>query len=216
MHGLEKFHHICFGKEVLVITDHKPLVSIFKKDVATLSQRILHILQKIHQYRVQVIYKPGPDIFIADWLSRYNHDEGKDQLIKGLELWVDVIQTTTDMSDCLSMTDLQQASLQDSHIQNLKHFIITGWPDSKDEISEELKPYWSYRDELALIDGVVLKGRCIIKPNSLKQQVLNQLHMNHMGIEKMKLLACECIYWHSINTDIENYIKQCTTCLELQ
>ena len=179
---------------MLVISDHKLLVSIFKKDVATLSQRIQHVLLKIHQYGVQVIYKPGPDIFIADWLSRHNHAEGKDQLIKGMELWVDVIQTTTDMLECLSTTDLQQASSEDSYIQKLKHFIITGWPDSKDEVSEELKPYWSYMDKLAVIDNVVLKGRCIIIPNSLKQQVLNQLCINHMGIEKMKLLACECIY----------------------
>ena len=91
------------------------------------------------------------------------------------------------------MTDLQQVLSQDSHIQQLKHFIITGWPDSKDKTSEELKPYWSYRDKLAIIDSIVLKGRCIIIPNSVKQQVLDQLHMNHMGIEKMKLLACECI-----------------------
>ena len=49
-HGLEKFHHYCFGREVLIITDHKLLVSIFKKDVATLSQCIQHILLKIHQY----------------------------------------------------------------------------------------------------------------------------------------------------------------------
>ena len=93
---------------MLVITDHKLLVSIFKKDVATLSQRIQHILLKIHQYRVLVIYKPGPDIFIADWLSRHNHEEGKDQPIKGMELQVDVIQTTTDMPECLSVTDLQK------------------------------------------------------------------------------------------------------------
>ena len=26
LHGLEKFHHYSFGREVLVITDHKPLV----------------------------------------------------------------------------------------------------------------------------------------------------------------------------------------------
>ena len=55
LHGLAKFHHNCFGKEVLVITDHKLLVSIFRKDIATLSQRIQCILLKIHQYRVQVI-----------------------------------------------------------------------------------------------------------------------------------------------------------------
>ena len=143
LHGLAKFHHYCFGREVLVITDHKLLISVFKKDVATLSQMIQCILLKIHQYRVQVIYKPGPDIFIADWLSRHNHVEGKDQLIKGVELWVDIIQTTTDMPECLSMRDLQQASSKDSHIQKLKHFIITGWPNSKDEVSEDNSRYIS-------------------------------------------------------------------------
>ena len=216
MHGLEKFHHYCFGREVLVITDHKLLVSIFKKDVATLSHRIQHILLKIHQYRVKFIYKPGTDIFNADWLLRHNHEERKDQLIKGMEVWVDIIQTTIDMQECLSMTDLQQALSRDSHIQKLKHFIITGWPNSKDEVSEELKLYWSYRDELAVINSMVVKGRCIIIANSLKQQVLNQLHINHMGIEKMKLLACKWVYWHSMNTNIEKYIKQCATCLEFQ
>ena len=181
-----------------------------------MSQRIQHILLKIHQYRVQVIYKPGPDIFIADWLLRHNHTEGKDQLMKGMELWVDIIQTMTDMPECLSMTELQQASSHDNHLQKLKYFMIKGWPHSKDEISEELKPYWSYKDELAVIDGTMLKGRCIIIPNSLRQQVLNKLHINHMGIEKTKLLVCEYVYWHSINADIEKYIKQCATCPEFQ
>ena len=31
LHGLEKFHHYCFGREVCIITDHKLLVSILKK-----------------------------------------------------------------------------------------------------------------------------------------------------------------------------------------
>ena len=47
LHGLENFHHYCFGMEVLVITDHKPLVSMFIKDVATMSQRIpVHTTKK--------------------------------------------------------------------------------------------------------------------------------------------------------------------------
>ena len=67
-----------------------------------------------------------------------------------------------------------------------------------------------------VIDDVILKGRHIVMPNSLRQQVLNQLHTNHMGIEKTKLLARESVYWSSINADIKSYIKHCATCLEFQ
>ena len=216
LQGLEKFHYYCFGREVLVITDHKPLVSMFKKDVATLSQHIQCILLKIHQYRVQIIYKPGPEIFIADWLLRHNHAEGKEKPIKGMDIWVDTIQTAMDIPECISMAEIQQALSQDNHLQQLKGIIITGWPDSRDELCVDLQPYWSHQDKLAVIDGIILKGRHIIMPNSLREQVLNQLHTNHRGIEKTKLLAHECVYWPSINADIEKYIKQCPTCLKFQ
>ena len=73
----------------------------------------------------------------------------------------------------------------------------------------DLQLYWSYSDKLAVIDGVILKGRHIIRPNSYREQVLIQLHTNHMGIEKTKLLAWKCVYWTNINADIKKYIKQC-------
>ena len=97
-----------------------------------------------------------------------------------------------------------------------KSFIITGWPSTKEELHADIKPYWSYRDELAVIDGIMLKGRHIVIPTSLKEQVLGQLHTNHMGIEKMKLLAHKSVYWSNINVDIKKYIKNCATCLEFQ
>ena len=65
-----------------------------------------------------------------------------------------------------------------------KNIIISGWPSTKVELHSNLRPYWSYRDDLAVIDGVVMKGRCIIIPAVLKQEVLDQLHLNHMGSKK--------------------------------
>ena len=162
LHCLDKFHHYCFGREVLIITDHKLLVSMFKKDVATLSQCIQCILLKIHQYRVQIIYKPGPEICVADWLLRHNHAEGKDKPIKGMDIQMDAIQIATDMPECVSMAEIQQASSLDNHLQQLKGIIITGWPDSRDELCVDLQLYWSYRDELAVINGIILKGKYII------------------------------------------------------
>ena len=68
LHGLENFHHYCLAREVHIITNNKTLVATFKKDMATLLHCMQCILLKIHQYRVQILYKPGPEIFIADWL----------------------------------------------------------------------------------------------------------------------------------------------------
>ena len=72
---------------------------MFKKDVATSSQHIQCILLKIHQYRIQFIYKPGPEIFIAGWLSRHTYVEGKDKPIKDMDILVDAIQSTADMPE---------------------------------------------------------------------------------------------------------------------
>ena len=66
----------------------------------------------------------------------------------------------------------------------VKSLIISGWPDTKDQLHQDIRPYWSFKDDLAVIDSVVMKGRCIIVPESLKQQALDLFHVNHMVIEK--------------------------------
>ena len=122
----------------------------------------------------------------------------------------------TDIPECISISQIQQLSSQDEHLQWLKCFIIAGWLSTKNELHNDLRPYWSYRDDLAVIDRVVMKGRHIAIPAVLKQQALDQFHLNHMGIEKTKLLMCKSVYWVDINTDIDKHIKNCNMCLEFQ
>ena len=43
---------------------------------------------------------------------------------------------------------------------------------------------------MVVFDGFILKGRHVVIPESFKKQVLEQLHLNHMGIEK-KLNSCQ-------------------------
>ena len=130
IHGLKKCCHYFFAKEVLIITHHKPLVAIFEKDVATLLQCIQCILLKIHQYRVQIIYKPGPKIFNAAWLSQHKHEEGKDKPIKDMDIKIDAIQSVTDILVCILINQIQQASALDEHLQCLKNSIIAICKDS--------------------------------------------------------------------------------------
>ena len=58
-----------------------------------------------------------------------------------------------------------------------------------------------------VIYGIVMKGRSIIIPMSLQERALEQLHVNHMDIEKTRFLACQSIYGNNISADIENAIN---------
>ena len=43
-----------------------------------------------------------------------------------MDAWVDAIQSATDMPECVSVAEIQQASMQDDHLQKLKNLIIAG------------------------------------------------------------------------------------------
>ena len=117
-----------------IITDHKPLVTIFKKVVATLSKGLQEILLRIHQYRVRIIYKPGSDLLMADWLSRQNHKENKHEEIKGMQISITAIQLMTNAPEFMTFNKLKEVTSQDQYLQQLMEYIMQGWPDNKDQL----------------------------------------------------------------------------------
>ena len=51
---------------------------------------------------------------------------GERQAIKDMDIRIDAIQNVTDIPECVSILEKQQASAQDEHIQCLKSFITAG------------------------------------------------------------------------------------------
>ena len=51
-----------------------------------------------------------------------------------------------------------------------------------------------------------MKGRRTIVPAMLPSKVLKQLHINHIGIEKIRLLAWKSIYRMNMNANIDYII----------
>ena len=92
-----------------------------------------------------------------------------------MDIRVDAIQSVTDIPECISIAWIQHKTAQNEHLQHLKNFIISGQPTTREEPQSNIRPYWSYRDDLAVIDSGVMKGRHIIVPAEIKQQVLDQL-----------------------------------------
>ena len=67
-----------------------------------------------------------------------------------------------------------------------------------------------------MANGVLFKGRQVLIPETLRQDILKQLHTGHLGIEKTRRLARESVYWPNINKDIEQLVKTCSACQEHQ
>ena len=97
----------------------------------------------------------------------------------------------------------------------LMETIIQGWADSIKDLPTDVRVFWSFRDELAVEDGIIFKGKQVLIPESLRADILAQLHQSHQGIEKTQLLAREGVYWPNINKDIEHMTRTCTLCQEL-
>lgn len=51
-------------------------------------------------------------------------------------------------------------------------------------------------------------SKCMVIPKSLQLKVLKELHIDNLGITRMKALARSCAHWPGIGTRIEEYVKR--------
>ena len=66
----------------------------------------------------------------------------------------------------------------------LKHTITFGWPHTVQELQKELQAYWTFREEMTVEDGLILKATRIVIPPSMRESTLLQLHEGHLGFTK--------------------------------
>ena len=107
----------------------------------------------------------------------------------------------------MAMADETQ---QDTELMELQSIILDGWPEKRNEVPAEIRKCWAFRDEMAVADGLVTKGDCVIIPKTLRRDILEKLHAAHQGIEKTRLRARTCVYWSGIKGDIEEMINTCS------
>ena len=75
-----------------------------------------------------------------------------------------------------------------------------------------MRPYWNPRDELTVLDGIVLKGMRIVVPPSLTPDILAQIHSSHIGVSQCKARAREALYWPGMSQQIEDLVSSCQVC----
>ena len=77
-----------------------------------------------------------------------------------------------------------------------------------------LRPYWNSKSELGVSDGIIYKDMRIVVPPSLCEHMLSIIHRSPLGIVKCKQRARKVLYWPTMNQQIEEAVKNCTTCAD--
>ena len=173
--------------EVNIITDHKQLVSLFKKNLTSASPRLSQMLLYILDYQLNIMYQPGTKMHLSDALSRLtsHNNNRKAEPIKGLDVTVHHVQIFTEISP-LSLAKIKCVTGEDPVLQTLKQYIHDGFPANTADCVESVHDYFNFTDKLAVVDGLIVKGHHVVRPSSLQNEALRLLHSSHMGIVKTK------------------------------
>ncbi len=222
VHGIQRFHTYVYGREVNVITDHKPLVNLWQRPLTSAPPRLQRLFLKLQGYNLQVSYKPGSEMILSDTLSRLPNPENNreislDMRVDGIE-WDDFNTKPIELLRFTSnrLEELRKGTDQDPTLRTLKHIIMEGWPESIKQCHQDIRPFFNHRECYAVEDGVIFKGRQVLIPESARDRILSQLHASHQGIKKTQALASQSVYWPNINKDIENLVSRCGPCQKYQ
>lgn len=212
--GLEHNHQYVYGRRVILYTDHKPLVSISSKPLASAPKRLQRLLLRLQQYDAEIRYRPGREMYLADTLSRaYLSLSPTDTQRSETEKKVESIHAVDYLAISeQQLSEIKQETAKDPTLQTLKNVILRGWPENSSSVPKEVSEYFNVRDELAVQDGIIFKGQRCVVPKTLRQKVKEKIHRAHIGIQGCLRRAREVVYWPSMNQEITDYIEHCDTC----
>ena len=216
--GCERFRQYLLGRSTIYVeSDHKPLEVIFKKPLLSAPKRLQRMLLRLQHYSLDVNYKKGSEMYIADFLSRaslpHSHDKTNDYDIFSLELENMNFAEFLHISDT-RLQQIQKLTCSDCQLQTLKTTILAGWPNCKDEIHPSIREFWSMREELTMQNGIIYKGHRVIIPKAMRAELHSRIHSSHLGAEACLRKAHDVVFWPHMNADIKEEVGNCATCNE--
>ncbi|XP_038151255.1 uncharacterized protein K02A2.6-like [Cyprinodon tularosa] len=203
-----KFRDYVYGKPIIVETDHQPLVTIVKKPIHVAPARLQRMLLRLQSYNFSLVYKKGKHMYLADTLSRAPCTKTPQSQSEATEFEVMTVE-------CIStarLEELKRHTEQDEVLQTLSRVINRGWPPREGQLQASIAPFFPFRDELSVEDGVIRKGHKAVIPRTLQREYINIVHKGHPGVDATKRRARSVIFWPDMSKDIAEELLSCTVC----
>ena len=198
------------GANFTVITDHRPLVGTFTKDLQDIpNARLQRFRERLTHYTFEVIWTPGKTHLIADALSR-----APVFLPKEAEAVICNATLAHTVAEDPALQPIYDAIENDKDYKSIISAILNGITAKNLPPNHPGKRFSNIWNDLSVFDNtlIVWDDSRIIIPQTSRKSILNKLHESHSGISKTKLLAKQLYFWPGINKDIEKLIGNCEAC----
>ena len=114
------------------------------------------MLLRAQAYDYKLSYLPGRQLVVADALSRAPISRPPDDDIAA------VSSLALTPFNRQRLGELKHATSSDGTMRELMSIILKGWPDYRNEVPSAITPFFDYRDELTVQDGIVLRGERVV------------------------------------------------------
>lgn len=166
-------HHFAtylWGREFVVVTDHKPLVFMWNdKGVSNASPMLIRLFSKLYEYNFTMKHIPGGKNYRADFLSRCPTNTSTDEMIEEDKEVVGLVDGFVLAKDVISRQDWEHVSAADQCQIVLKKYITSGWP-REGQVGEEFKSYFKVKDEMSVEGVFLMRGSLFIPAAGLRSK----------------------------------------------
>ena len=218
-YAIQKCKFYLHGKDTFtVITDHKPLLGVFKKHLNDLDNpRLQRIREKIMGYNFSIEWLAGKKNLIADALSRapvFDATEKEEDIPLPCFTTISCL-VTSNPEHQIKLTEMA------SKADNDYKFLLASIQNTDKEVPNTPQAIRFQKDFHRLsvseeVPGLILiDSNKIVIPNNYIKKIVTWLHTGHNGFDKTIKLAKDLYYWHGMNNDIKQVINNCNQCKEL-
>lgn len=154
--GVTKFHAYLYGRKFTLITDHKPLTTIFgpKKGIPVLTAyRLQRWAKQLAAYQFDIKYRTTGKHQNADTLSRFPlAEEGESRTVFDTE--TELIHRIQLQNLPVTAEKVAAPTKNDIVLSRVVEFTKSGWPSPQPD--PNLLPFYRIRNELTIEDGCLL------------------------------------------------------------
>jgi hypothetical protein len=209
IYGYKICYHLVFGRTIVFMTDHQPLVTLVK--LKEPFGRLGRLMQHLAGVDYTITYIPGRLNYLADFMSRAVAEDidEEDSLSSSIE--INSLQITSAFNWSLEQEKDSELVLVKSCIKSNKQDV--DWLSIEPNGNKWLKE----RRELYIYSDILKHGtNQIVAPSHLRKTILQWHHdvpfAGHRGAETVLIALKLRYFWFGMYTDTIEYCKTCEKC----